>query len=163
MTTQYDLAIKAAAEQFLPGYDWRLFKAQLQAESNLNPKAVSPVGARGIAQFMPKTWEEWSAKTGYKGASANDPYAAIPVAAQYMAYLIKQWSSPRPDIDRYCLALASYNAGLGNILEAQRKRSGALLYAEIMKGLPEVTGQHSKETITYVKRILGYWADSITG
>lgn len=163
MTIQYDLAIKTAADQFLPGLDWRCFKAQLRQESQLNPKALSPAGARGIAQFMPATWAEWSVKAGYKGSSPEDPLAAIPVAAQYMAYLMAQWSSPRPHIDRLCLALASYNAGLGNMLEAQKRQSGALLYSEIIKGLPAVTGKHSQETITYVKRILGYWSEYITG
>ena len=58
MITKYDALIKAAQSTYLNGVDWRLFKAQLAQESALNPIAVSYVGAQGIAQFMPRTWQE---------------------------------------------------------------------------------------------------------
>lgn len=78
---------------------------------------------------------------------------AIIAGAYYMARLRRSWSSPRPGEDRQRLAQASYNAGLGSLLAAQRACEGRLLYSEIVVCLPQITGQHSRETITYVERI----------
>lgn len=161
--TEYDTLIKAAVAKHLPGYDWRLLKAQYYQESRLDPMAVSPAGAVGIAQFMPATWGEWSVKAGYANSDRTDAEASIMTGAAYMAHLISSWHSPRPDIDRNCLAMASYNAGFGNLLKAQKAAGNPNLYADIIKSLPKVTGDHSKETITYVRRTLGYCNDLITG
>lgn len=163
MITKYDTLIQKAVDAHLPGYDWRKLKAQYYQESRLNPKAVSPAGAGGIAQFMLATWKEKAPKAGYPDADRFDPEASIMVGAYYMAELIEQWRWKRPEVDRHCLAMASYNAGLGNILKAQKLADNATLYAHIIAKLPEVTGDHSKETKTYVKRILNYCNDLITG
>lgn len=164
MTIQYDALIKQAAEQYLPGHDWRLLKAQYLAESRLDPDAVSPAGAKGIAQFMDPTWSDMTSELMLPADSTPfDPDYAIPAGAYYMAKLLNGWSVPRPDIDRYCLALASYNAGFGNLLKAQKAAGGAGDYASIIKALPQVTGKHAVETTTYVKRILNYWHGMVTG
>jgi len=47
---------------FGPTFDWHYFKAQAVAESRLNPKAESGVGAAGIMQIMPRTFKEISKK-----------------------------------------------------------------------------------------------------
>jgi membrane-bound lytic murein transglycosylase F len=133
--------------------DWRLWKAQLYQESLLNPDAVSPVGARGLAQFMPGTWAETCERLGWENVSPHLARFAIEAGAYYMVRLRNSWSSPRPEIDRWDLARASYNAGFGNLLKAQKIAGGAVLYADIIAALPEVTGYHSRETITYVERI----------
>jgi membrane-bound lytic murein transglycosylase F len=157
ITSEYDKYFKESAI-FLPlGSDWRLLKAQLYAESNLNPTAVSPVGARGIAQFMPDTAneliEDYPELTDF-----YLPENSIRAASIYMNKLNKFWSSPRPVMDRWLLATASYNAGAGNIHKAQKKCDNKSLYLEIIKCLPQITGRHSKETINYNKRILKfYW------
>ena len=67
-------------------------------ESNFQPDAVSPVGARGIAQFMPAT----AAERGL--ADPNDPEAAIPKAAELLANLKQRFGN-------LGLAAAAYNAG----------------------------------------------------
>jgi hypothetical protein len=79
-----------------------------------------------------------------------------------MGYLVGQWSSPRPAIDRYLLAAASYNSGLGDILKAQKAAKGALPYKDIMRALPEVEPEHAQEPIKYCSRILKLWAGEIT-
>jgi soluble lytic murein transglycosylase-like protein len=163
MNNNCDQTIKLAAELHLPNVDWRLFKAQLWQESRLKSDAVSPAGAKGIAQFMPATWEEMSEKAGFKGENAFNPMASIFTGAFYMARLIKSWEWERPDIDRHCLALASYNAGLSNIIKAQKIEGDPTLYAEIIKGLPRITDHHSVETINYVKKILAFYNEEITG
>jgi membrane-bound lytic murein transglycosylase MltF len=112
---------------------------------------------------MPKTWLEWREKSGYPNADETNVEASIFTAACYMAHLIGQWKSPRPQIDRYLLAAASYNSGLGDILKAQRAAKMANGYREIMARLPEIEPFHSTETINYGRRILANWAKEITG
>lgn len=75
-----------------------LLAGQLMAESGFDPNAASPVGAQGIAQFMPST------AAAYGLADPFDPVAAIDAEAHLMADLIRQFGSPE-------LALAAYNAG----------------------------------------------------
>lgn len=157
-----DALIQSAAEQHLPGWDWRYLKVQYWQESRFDPEAVSPAGAVGIAQFMPGTWRDYSGKAGYKTAKRTSVEASIVTGAYYMRHLLDQWTSPRPPMDRYCLALASYNAGLGNLVKAQKAVNGKLFYHEIIAGLPLVTGARSKETIGYVKKILGYYNNLVT-
>lgn len=75
-----------------------LLAAQLMAESNFNPFAVSPAGAEGIAQFMPATAASFGLQDPF------DPVEAIDAQAHLMSDLIHQFGSPE-------LALAAYNAG----------------------------------------------------
>lgn len=159
--TQYDEKIKISCATYMPDVDWRLFKAQLYQESRLDPSAVNHIGAEGIAQFVPETWRDISERLGLKG-SPLDADLAIEASAYYMANLREQWSSSRPEADRHSLALASYNAGLSSILKAQELCGGAVLYADIIKCLPQVTGRHSKETVSYVKRVWTFAVQMIT-
>jgi hypothetical protein len=57
------------------------------------------------------------------------------------------------------LVESSYNAGLGWILKAQALCDNAALWDGIMKCLPAITGEHSKETIGYTLRIRRIWAE----
>lgn len=136
---------------------WMLWKAQLYQESRLDPSARSPVGAEGLAQFMPATWADIAPRLGYGDAPRTAVGPAIDAGAYYMAQLRAAWKSDRPDLDRHYLAMASYNAGLGNIIKAQKRCGGAALYDDIIKCLPDVTGKNSRETMTYVTRIRAYW------
>lgn len=164
MKSIYDSIIKHATDDHLNGTDWRLLKAQLMAESALSPWAVSPAGAKGIAQFMPATWDEITQAMGIKDADITDVSIAIPACAFYMAKLISSWSAPRPTIDRYCLALASYNAGKGNLFKAQQHAGGVNDYRSIIAKLPEVTGdKNAKETRDYVRRIYGLFLGYAVG
>ena len=75
-----------------------LLAAQLYAESGFNPFAVSPAGARGIAQFMPGT------ARAYGLGDPFDAAAAIQAQAQLMRDLLRRFGTVP-------LALAAYNAG----------------------------------------------------
>ena len=153
----YDRQFKDAVNVFLPlGTDWRLLKAQCYQESRLNRFARSPVGAMGLCQFMPGTWAE--AKKNIP--DLNSPWlpeASILAAGWYMGKLHRTWSAERPMMDRYMLAAASYNAGAGHLIKAQRLCGGDNLYIDIAPCLIQVTGHHSKETLGYVKNIIGRW------
>ncbi|WP_083808685.1 transglycosylase SLT domain-containing protein [Pseudodesulfovibrio aespoeensis] len=163
--TRYDGLIRTAVHRWWPRHElagWEWFKAQLYQESLLSPDAVSPVGARGLAQFMPATWAEVCSQLGTGLVSPHVAEHSVNAGAYYMARLWLGWSSPRPEADRWDLARASYNAGFGNMLKAQKKSGGAILYTDIIAALPSVTGHHAKETQTYVERI-HHWHKEIRG
>ena len=154
--TLYDYQIRKWNSFYTPSLPWYWNKAQLVAESRLNPNAVSPVGAMGLGQFMPATWKDVSRALDFGDATAFAPALNIQAQAYYMRQLRSQFKRERPEWDRHSLALASYNAGLGNVLKAQQRGGNSLLYAPMANALPLVTGHHSKETTTYVKRIWEY-------
>lgn len=151
----YDAEIKRAVDLYWSSYpDWLSWKAQLYQESRLRTDAVSPAGARGLAQFMPGTWRDVTRQLGLPhGAMPSDARYAIEAGAYYMAKLRSEWKSPRPAIERERLTQASYNAGIGNIVAAQRRCGYPAGYAETVACLPSVTGQRASETLAYVKMI----------
>lgn len=155
----YDAEIRRHAEAYLPAWDWRWWKAQLYAESAMQPHAVSPAGARGLAQLMPATHAEIAAALRSPWASPHDVEYAIEAGAFYMRRMRHVWRAERPEEERRRLAQASYNAGAGNILKAQRACKDTLgtactTWAEIGAFLPRITGpRHSAETLGYVARI----------
>lgn len=107
---------------------------------------------------MPATWSQIARelKYGLVDRSAVEP--AIFGGAYYMAKLRASWTAKRPEDDRHRLAQASYNAGLGNILAAQKACNGAVLYFQIIPCLPQITGnRNAHETVTYVQRIWKWW------
>ena len=79
-----------------------LLAAQLYVESGFNPFAVSPAGARGIAQFMPGTARTYGLHDPF------DPHRSIAAQAHLMRDLLRQFAS-------VSLALAAYNAGPGAV------------------------------------------------
>lgn len=154
-SNKYDRDIQKSVKRYWADYPiWKMWKAQLYQESRFKLMALSPVGAKGLAQFMPKTWIQISRELKYnKIIIPYSSYHAINAGAYYMRKQRNQWNWKRPQEDKHNLALASYNAGLGNILKAQKLCNNALLYEDIIKCLPKITGHYSNETITYVKRI----------
>src|SRR4029079_9970930 len=62
-TERYDDTFRKYSKRYFgPLFDWRLFKAQAMAESNLQTTARSWAGARGIMQLMPTTLHEIRSK-----------------------------------------------------------------------------------------------------
>jgi hypothetical protein len=110
-----------------------LFKRLIWQESRFRPDAVSHVGARGIAQFMPAT----AAQRGLK--NPFDPFQALPASAALLRDLVQQFGN-------FGLAAAAYNGGPGRV---NRWLAGK-------GGLP-------KETRDYVIQITGrtaeHWAE----
>jgi soluble lytic murein transglycosylase-like protein len=161
----YQAEVQAAMTAYLPMWPWQWGAAQLWQESLYDPKAKSSAGAMGIAQFMPDTWLEVADDLGYApDASPYDPTLAIPAYAYYMAQLRKVWHDPRRgEADRRRLTQASYNAGTGNIVHAQRLAGGSIDYVAIIAALPQVTGQaNAKQTADYVAKI-AKWYGELTG
>jgi soluble lytic murein transglycosylase-like protein len=142
-------------EKWWPDFPlWRLLKAQYWQESRLDPTARSRVGAEGIAQFMPGTWQDAIKALGWpRTLSRRDAAYAIEGGAWYMRKLRGGWKNRSP-ADSHDLALASYNAGVGNILKAQKYCGGARLWPQIAPCLQQATGaRNAHETTSYVARI----------
>jgi Transglycosylase SLT domain len=115
-----------AAENELPV---EFFARVIWQESRFNASAVSPKGAQGIAQFMPRTAD-------FRGlADPFEPIAALHHAASYLSDLRKQFGN-------LGLAAAGYNAGPGRVSAWLAKQ----------RDLPS-------ETRNYVAIITGWTAD----
>lgn len=147
ISKRYDSLFMRLAGRF----DWRWIKAQAMAESNLYPRAVSPVGAMGLMQIMPATWAEICQQLGLDD-NPYDPETNIKAGVYYMGRMYDIWRQ-EVGIERLRFAWGSYNAGAGNILKAQSIARPTYLWSSIVKTLPQVTGEHATETINYVKRI----------
>jgi len=162
---RYDPQIRQAVDRYWPtGPDWVWWKAQLFQESRLRPEAVSPVGAAGLAQFMPATWREVSREIRLPPGISPHSEIAIEAGAYFMAKLARGWTADRPLLERHRLAQASYNAGTGNILRAQALCHGARLWDDIAPCLAAVTGAaNARETIGYVSSIARWRAAMLAG
>jgi len=154
-TPEYDDFFKKYTEKhFGPDFDWRWFKAQGIAESRLDPKAESWCGAKGIMQLMPKTFQEVQKDNPWI-ESVDNPEHNIAAGIFYDHKLFRMWSGPRPEIDRLAFMFASYNAGAGNILKAQKLCTEAPnLWASIVAVATRVPNWKSEETLGYVSRIM---------
>jgi soluble lytic murein transglycosylase-like protein len=92
----------------------QVLAAQLASESSWNPRAVSPAGATGIAQFMPEVWEQYAVDGDGDGdRDIYDPVDAIHSAAALNcvnAELVEDVPG-----DRLRNILAAYNAGFNQV------------------------------------------------
>ncbi|MGW7440888.1 C40 family peptidase, partial [Streptomyces sp. NPDC054849] len=122
--SQYKRLIEDAGKT-CPEVTPNLLAALLQTESGFKERETSPVGAQGIAQFMPSTWESSGIDGNGDGKrDVWDPEDAIPSAAKYLCDMAEEVE----DIpgDKQSNMLAAYNAGSG----AVRKYGGIPPYKE---------------------------------
>ncbi|MCU0824946.1 MAG: lytic transglycosylase domain-containing protein [Leptospira sp.] len=90
---------RIATEQ---GIDPKLVKAIVKAESNFKPNAVSPKGAMGLMQLMPKTAEALGVEEPF------NPEDNITGGVTYLKSLFREFKDPTK-------AIAAYNAGPGAV------------------------------------------------
>ena len=110
-STPFASEIDAAAAKY--NVDPALLRGLIRQESNFNPNATSPAGARGLTQLMPGT-------AAALGVDPSVPAQAIEGGAKYL----------RQQLDKFgndpAKALAAYNAGPG----AVQRYGGVPPYAE---------------------------------
>jgi membrane-bound lytic murein transglycosylase F len=162
VTDRYDDTFRKYTQRFFgPGYDWRIFKAQAMAESNISMNAKSWVGARGIMQLMPATYREIQSKNPEIGA-IDDAEWNIAAGIYYDRQLWNQWQSGSGDQYRKRFMFASYNAGRGTLLRAQKvARTSKLdpsIWPSIQSVAPQVPKWRHEETLGYVEKIDGHAA-----
>lgn len=95
--TRYDETIRHAA--LLYQIPEPLIRAIIKCESDYDPRAVSPAGARGLMQLMPETAERMQVK------DINDPRENIYGGVRYLRILANLFNG---DLE---LTVAGYNAG----------------------------------------------------
>jgi len=118
------------------GIDPNIALAQIYQESHFNPNAVSPAGAKGVAQFIDTTARAYG---------ITDPFnvdQSLEAWGQLMSGLLYQFNG------RYDIALAAYNSGPNRQEYANAAAQGRAINWAIMP--PGVQG----ETQKYVSDIL---------
>jgi membrane-bound lytic murein transglycosylase D len=108
-------------------------------ESLLDPKAVSPVGAAGLWQFMPATARRFGLKIDNYVDERYDPRKSTEAAMLYLKTLHNRF-------DDWTLAVAAYNCGEGCV-EKAIKKGNTRDFWELKKFLP-------KETRRYISRFI---------
>ena len=91
---------------------WSIAHGITRQESSFDRTAVSHAGALGMMQLMPGTAQEQAGKMGYGydyGRLTSDPAYNVMLGSAYFRRLLTTWSG------NYPLAVASYNAGAGNV------------------------------------------------
>lgn len=148
---------KYSKRYFGVGYDWRRFKAQGMAESELNPTAKSRVGARGIMQLMPGTFNIIFDPRKIP-RNITDPEFNIAAGIMHDRYLYTRWIRDKvAEDDQVDFMFASYNAGEGPIIRARKaalqKALDAGKWQAIEAVAPDISAWRYRETLGYVRKI----------
>jgi soluble lytic murein transglycosylase-like protein len=117
--------------------DPKLVRAVINAESGWNPRAISPKGAAGIMQLMPKTANDMGVSNRF------NPEENIEGGVKYLRYLLDKFNG------NMTLALAAYNAG-----PARVERTGRV------PSIPETMNYVKKVMNTYSGGPASKWLSS---
>jgi len=109
--SHYDDLFKKYAPEI--DWDWRLLASLAYTESNFDSTAVSWAGARGLMQLMPAT----ARAMGLPEGKEQNPEESIKAAVKYIGATAKSFSKI-PQEERINFVLASYNSGIGHVLDA---------------------------------------------
>ena len=156
-TDRYDPIFRKYTKRYFGvGTDWRWFKAQGMAESDLTPGARSRVGARGIMQLMPSTYGLIRTALPSFGAIDN-PEWNIAAGILHDRDLWTLWKPDVEEPERWHFVFAGYNAGEGTIKRARKAAVAAKLddrtWPSIERVAPKVERWRYLETLDYVKKI----------
>ena len=125
------------------GLDPVLVAALIRQESNFNPRATSPVGARGLMQLMPDVGQGLASSKGISSWNADmlyDPVINIRLGTAHLKGLMRKY----PEVVK---SLAAYNAGESRV-EKWSTKTGATDPEVFTERIPFV------ETRDYVRIIL---------
>lgn len=108
----YDDIIKENAKRL--NWDWLMLASMVMQESKFNPRATSWVGAQGLLQLMPSTAEH------YGITDRTNPAQSLNGGTDYLLSLERRWQDNMQDqTDLIEFVLASYNVGIGHIIDAR--------------------------------------------
>ncbi|MCK9281192.1 MAG: transporter substrate-binding domain-containing protein [Melioribacteraceae bacterium] len=108
----FDELIKKYSQKL--GWDWKLVASLIYQESQFEPKSRSWVGAVGLMQLMPNTGAAFGV------TDFEDPEQNINAGISYLIWLNNYWKKLVYDeSERMKFVLASYNIGVGHILDAR--------------------------------------------
>ena len=122
--------------------DENLIYALIKAESNFEASAVSNKNAQGLMQLMPSTAEEVANKNNIELTEENilEPYININIGTKYISTLLERYECVE-------IALAAYNAGIGNV-------DKWIENGIIKSDGSDIENIPFKETNTYVRKIM---------
>jgi soluble lytic murein transglycosylase len=129
-------------------HHWALAHGITRQESSFDRAAVSHAGARGLMQLMPGTARETAGKVGLPydfGRLTSDPAYNVMLGSSYFARLLDEWGG------HAALAVASYNAGSGNVRRWVRDNGDPRGGADIVTWIEAIP---YSETRNYVQRVL---------
>lgn len=157
VSSRYDpIFRKYSKRYFSVAFDWRYFKAQAMAESDLVPTARSRVGARGLMQLMPSTYQAIASSRSHF-TSIDDPEWNIAAGILHDRDLWTMWSRTVPDSVRHPFMFATYNAGEGPITRAaaaaRAKKLDHAQWGSIEQVAPEIPRWRYQETLGYVRKV----------
>lgn len=109
--SHYDDLFKKYAADI--NWDWRLLASLAYTESNFDSTAVSWAGARGLMQLMPATARAMGVPPGME----HNPEESVKAAVKYIAATNRSFAAIPPE-ERINFVLASYNSGIGHVLDA---------------------------------------------
>ncbi|MGB7404842.1 MAG: lytic transglycosylase domain-containing protein, partial [Pacificimonas sp.] len=128
---------------------WTLVHAITRQESQFRLDAVSPAGARGLMQIMRPTAREQARKSGLSyrpNALTSDRGYNIQLGSAYFARMLDNWGGS------HVLAIASYNAGPGNVRRWVRNNGDPRMpNVDVLEWIEEIP---FSETKTYVRNVL---------
>lgn len=136
-----------AAEGVPPELAW-----VAEAESSLNPSARSPVGAKGLFQFMPETAKSMGLST-FLPDERTHPEKSARAAARYLRTLHGKFGN-------WALALAAYNAGEGRVSRTLTKQN-AKTFTAIADALPAETRMYVPKVCALIAVRAGVRPDRI--
>ena len=112
-------------------------------ESGLNPKAVSRARAVGLWQFMSPTGRHYGLQNDWYIDDRMDPEKATDAACRYLRDLYGMFHN-------WELALASYNAGPGNVKKAIRRSGYKKTFWEVYQHLPRETRSYVPQFVAII-------------
>lgn len=124
------------------GLDPNLVRGLILQESYYNPEAKSRVGATGLMQLMPPTAAEHarSLHIAFSSSRLTSPGVNIQLGTFHLRMLVNMFGG------NVYLAVASYNAGQGNVMKWKRAAPSKPT-DEFLESIP------FQETRNYVKRV----------
>lgn len=134
-----------------------VFAAQLHQEGGWDVAAVSPVGAVGMAQFMPATAQWWCKLNNLSAADCQprSPIWAMRSLVGYDKWLLQRVGGAT-EYDRMWAGLRSYNGGLGHWQNEARLVRPLVDHAAVDRacGRASRAAVHCTENLAYPDRIL---------